>query len=506
MKLNQNILADIFQDGMILPKNKMFKIGGKITPQEKVTVNFNHRRYETISDKLGNWKIDLPAVSSENEYKLTASTAQQNQEISDIRFGLVYLLSGQSNIEFRLKDEEHFDQVKQQLISGKYNNLYYYNVPQVDYIDAKNNSIKPEGLNYENWHHVDSQNCGDMSAVGYYMMEELAKKGITEPIAIVDCFKGGTSASVWIKHADLAEDLELKTKFLDEYHKAVDNKTWADFDRETDKYNKLVEKHNRDLAGYLKRHPGTSLSTAKNIVGHTPWPPPARPDLFTRPSGLYATMLPQVKYCSFNGMVWYQGENDTDRAEQYAKLLPLLINTWRKELADPSLVIKIIQLPGYADYPDDSGALIRQTQLYVSRKMPNVDLVSFVDGGEEHNIHPTNKKIVGERLGKIWFGNDYAGTPFVEKVECYQDKLILVVARSQSLRLKNNVEIVITFKDGSKELVKLCSQNLNDNQITLSLDQTQTIRSISYGYENYPKEIGVYNEMGYPLSPFWINF
>lgn len=60
-------------------------------------------------------------------------------------------------------------------------------------------------------------------------------------------------------------DAELNEKFLAEYHQQIAGKTWADFDHET------VEKHNQNLARYLKMHPDTSLSTAKNIVGHTPW-------------------------------------------------------------------------------------------------------------------------------------------------------------------------------------------------------------------------------------------
>lgn len=199
MKLNQNILDDIFQDNMILPLNKWINIGGKISPNEEVDIIFNNKNYKTKADKNGAWKIRLSPISKLNKYSLLVQTKDKKQIIKNIQFGKVYLLSGQSNIEFRLKDEKHFENIKKMLSDNKISNLYYYNVPQVDYINPKNQEIKPKNLKTELWHNVNADNCGEMSAIGFYMMEKLAKLGNRELIAIVDCFKGGTSASCWIK-------------------------------------------------------------------------------------------------------------------------------------------------------------------------------------------------------------------------------------------------------------------------------------------------------------------
>ncbi|MDE7050064.1 MAG: sialate O-acetylesterase [Lactobacillus sp.] len=507
MKLNQNLLADIFQDGMVFPRNKDFKVGGYIDPNQAVEVEFDQKNYLTKSDAHGMWQVILPAVSETSVKKLIVKSNNESQTISDIKFGRVYLLGGQSNIEYRLKDEEHYQKISSDLKSGKYPNLYYYNVPQVDYIDSKTGEVKPKNLQLESWHHINENNAGMVSAIGFYMMMALRESGIKEPLAVVDCFKGGTSASVWIKEADLAGETELKKAFLDKYYETIAGKSWEDFDRETKAYNLTVEKHNQDLAKYLKMHSDTSLSTAKNIVGHTPWPPPYRPDLYTRPSGLNETMLKQIEFGVFNQMIWYQGENDTDRAKYYDKLLPLLLHTWRQTIHDPSLPVKLIQLPGYADYPGDSGAKIRQTQLQVARTIPQVDLVSFIDGGEEHNIHPTNKKITGMRLGKIVAGNDYAGTPYVNKMEVQSKgekyRLIFNVARCQRLHLEKETYLKISCFDKKVEQIKLSSDNFQKNKLIIDLDELP--QEVSYAYENYSHHIGLYNELNYPLSPFRIN-
>ena len=288
---------------------------------------------------------------------------------------------------------------------------------------------------------------------------------------------------------------------MEKYNHEIANKTFIDFNRETAVYNEKVNQHKIDLKKYLREHPRASLSTAKNKVGHTPWPPPARPDLFTRPGGLYETMVKQVRYGVFNGMVWYQGENDTDNAADYGKLLPILIKTWRKELQDPSLPIKLIQLPGYADYPENAAAVIRQTQLDIAANTPGVDLVSFIDGGEEHNIHPENKKIMGKRLGKILVGNDYAGTPYVDQIKFNNGKLILTIARCLELKLIRKSVLQVTILDKKYDIL-LVNNHLAKNEIIVSLNQKPTM--ISYAYTNFTKDLGLYNELNYPVSPFRI--
>lgn len=112
MKLNQNLLADIFQNGMIFPLNKDFKLGGYIQPNQAVEVEFAGKRYLTKSSNNGKWCVIIPAVSDPTYVgEIAVHASKQIQIIKNIKFGHVYLLSGQSNIEYRLKDEAHYKNV-----------------------------------------------------------------------------------------------------------------------------------------------------------------------------------------------------------------------------------------------------------------------------------------------------------------------------------------------------------------------------------------------------------
>lgn len=504
MQLNKNILDDLFQDNMVLPAFKSVKIGGQVSPNTEVKVKFRNKDYSTTSNSTGLWQIILdPVTDTTINEKLEVAADNQKQIISNIKFGKVFLLSGQSNIEFRLKDEAGYSKLLETFSKKDYENLYYYNVPQIDYI-SEDGTIKPNDLKNEVWHSfTDKSSLSGVSAIGFYMLVQL-KKYYNMPLAIVDDFKGGTSASAWVPLEKLEEDSELNEAFIMPYKQNISGKTWADFDRETVIYNQTVQKHNADLAAYMAKHPQTSLSNAKNIVGHTPWPPPDRPDLFTRPGGLYQTMVSQVRFGTFNAMVWYQGENDTDRPDHYHELLLLLIDTWRKELNDISLPVYLIQLPGYADYPENAEVKIRQVQLDIARTVPGVHLVSFVDGGEAHNIHPTHKAEMGYRLGRTISGMHYTSTPFVYHYDFKNNELILHIAACQKVILHGTTYLEIISTNDSKEKLKLSAKKIIDNNITVDISHFDKVKEVRYLYANFPENIGLYNELGDPISPFRI--
>lgn len=148
-------------------------------------------------------------------------------------------------------------------------------------------------------------NIGGMSAIAFYASKVLARD-YEGPIGIVDCYKGGTSASCWLPLNLLKESKVLNDHFIKPFEDAILNKTNADFDQEDLNYEKKVKNHQNSLLEYQKKYPEKTLNEVKDVVGHTPWPPPMRPESYLRPGGLFETMILQIKYGTFNNVVWYQ--------------------------------------------------------------------------------------------------------------------------------------------------------------------------------------------------------
>lgn len=130
------------------------------------------------------------------------------------------------------------------------------------------------------------------------------------------------------------------------------------------------------------------------------------------PSVLYLGMIEPVAPLAISGAIWYQGEANADRPQQYKKLLPAMISDWRKIFRQGDFPFYIVSLPAFMhhqDQPSASGgwAEMREAQSFVANTVKNSALAVTVDTGEADNIHPLDKKIVGERLALCALAQHY---------------------------------------------------------------------------------------------------
>ena len=123
--------------------------------------------------------------------------------------------------------------------------------------------------------------------------------------------------------------------------------------------------------------------------------------LQNQPTALYNSMIAPLVGYTIKGFVWYQGESNTGRPAEYAKLQPAMINDWRSKWKEGNIPFLFVQLPGFGDYnylPSESEwATFREAQAK-SLSVPNTAMAVAIDIGEWNDIHPDRKKPVGDRL------------------------------------------------------------------------------------------------------------
>lgn len=489
-------LDKLFSDNMVLPSGRTFHVSGRGVPGRMIRVRVASQVVTTSVTASGTWSVEVDPGGDAHpkEGSLVVDDKQSGAKVvvEHVRFGHVYLLGGQSNIEFRMREDEGYVQALDAMPQPW---AYVYTVPQVEYL-ADDGSVMPEGLDGGAWLPLGSASLGNVSAVGYYALQAIHREHPDEVVGLVDCFKGGTSASCWVP-PEVLVDPSLHEAYVEPFEAAIADKDEADFDREQETYESLVERHNDDLARYRAAHPDRTLSEAKNVVGHTPWPPPARPTSPYRPSGLYGTMFVPASSYSYSAIVWYQGEDDSKHAKLYHQLLTGLIGAWRHALHDAEVPIYVMQLPGYADDLPDSWALVRQAQLRVSYEMPGVHLVSIADTGDEHNIHPASKRVAGERLGRVLSSHSCDGTPVPGKVHLRDDALTVEVDDAESIASDGDAVAEVREDTGWN---RVCMTVQNDPPRVLIPVGANTTR-VRYGYENYPHLV-IRDDFGQPLAPF----
>ncbi|MCD0471917.1 sialate O-acetylesterase [Flavobacterium sp. JAS] len=129
-----------------------------------------------------------------------------------------------------------------------------------------------------------------------------------------------------------------------------------------------------------------------------------------RPSAIYNAMIAPLLDYKIKGVIWYQGENNAERAHQYQTLFPLLINDWRAKFKDKNLPFFFVQLANYKERKQQPAASdwaeLREAQ-FMALKLPNTGMAVTTDIGNGEDIHPKNKQDVGGRLANIALAKVY---------------------------------------------------------------------------------------------------
>lgn len=134
--------------------------------------------------------------------------------------------------------------------------------------------------------------------------------------------------------------------------------------------------------------------------------PPAPGMMFFcyKPVCLYNAMISPLQNYGLRGVLWYQGESNVDRRNEYAGLLTAMITDWRHTFSNPELPFYIVELADFLSKDDVGGrqawAEMRREQARVAKTTPNTRLVRNSDLGEWNDIHPLDKKTLGNRAAE----------------------------------------------------------------------------------------------------------
>ena len=252
-------------------------------------------------------------------------------------------------------------------------------------------------------------------------------------------------------------------------------------------------------------------------VGQVFRPIPFDPGLQTvsmqnEPSGLYNTMVAPLLNYRIKGILWYQGESNTGRPQEYQKLLPALINDWRNKFRQGTLPFIFVQLPNFMEVqylPSESQwAEVRFGQ-FKSLSVPNTAMVVTIDAGEWNDVHPLEKRIVGERSAlaarKLAYGEEtieYSGPIFKSAVK-EEDKIILEFDHTGSgLTVKGGHDLYYFSVAGADRKYVWAKAVIDNNHVVLNSDEVPDPVYVRYAWADNPEGANLYNNEGLPASPF----
>lgn len=390
-------LAEIFQSGMTLQRDKPPRLWGKTDAAQTVDVLWNGAPLLHTNLPQGNFALTLPALPAQENGTLTLRGAADVLTFTDVDVGEVWIAGGQSNMEFLLKYDEHGDETAAAADDAHFR---FYDVGEYAYPGQRESGQK-DGSRWDKWLNFTPENAPYFSAVGTYFALKL-RKALGVPVAVIGCNWGGTSAGAWVDEARLKADPALRV-YTDEYARAtakldLDKYMAAHTKPNTYAANpKVVAETEKRMKNEITQKPGLLTKIVGKIIVSSYQTGPCDEN---RPGGLYTMMLRTIAGYTAAGVLWYQGETDYKHAKIYDILLKTLINNWRTDWG-AALLFLLVQLAPYEGWKECSGEnyeIVREKQQQVADTVPDVYMVSILDAGSRYDIHPKQKRPVGERL------------------------------------------------------------------------------------------------------------
>ncbi|WP_338357096.1 sialate O-acetylesterase [Yeosuana marina] len=232
------------------------------------------------------------------------------------------------------------------------------------------------------------------------------------------------------------------------------------------------------------------------------------------PSLLYNAMIyPLIPY-SIQGVLWYQGEANVSRAQQYKKAFPLMINDWRSKWNQGDFTFYFVQLSSYDEFGGNSNkgskwAELREAQSFTLETVPNTGMAVTVDIGNAKDIHPTNKQDVGKRLAAIALHDIYKhdivfSGPIFKSMEKKENKIILTFdTMGSGLMTTDKYGYIKGFEIvGENNVFYYAKASISGNKVIVYSDKVNKPIAVHYGWSDDAGDCNLYNKEGFPASPF----
>jgi len=231
-----------------------------------------------------------------------------------------------------------------------------------------------------------------------------------------------------------------------------------------------------------------------------------------KPLGLYNAMLyPMVNY-TLKGWVWYQGESNSNRANEYKSALSTLFGEWRKLWGQGELPFLFVQLPDFLEpknEPSDGDWATMRDQQLKTLSVPNTAMAVTIGLGEWNDIHPLRKKEVGQRLAlaaeKLTYGDKkvVASGPTYQSMKIVGNKIELTFANCGSGLATNDGKQPKHFAiAGADKRFVWGKAQIKGNKIIVWSETVVNPEIVRYAWADNPSGANLYNKEGLPASPF----
>lgn len=446
-------LPAFFSDGMVLQQQTNVALWGWASPSStvRVTTSWNKKTFSVQTDNNSKWSVKVPTPGAGGPYSISISDGKTVQ-INNILIGEVWLCTGQSNMEMPMKG------FKDQPIAGSNDAVFNSTNAQIRIYTvprAVERRIQDTSKSSA-WKNANPESISNFSATAYYFGRILQQQ-LNVPIALINVSYGGSPVEAFMSEAALKKFPEIKIPSVTGTEKLTNKYA-------TTLYNGMV-------------HP---------IAGYT------------------------IKGCLF-----YQGESNYDRPDQYESLFPTMVSLWRSEWGQGDFPFYYAQIAPFAYNKlgaeqlttKMNSAYLRDAQRKALAKIPASAMLVLMDQGEEKSIHPANKEIVGKRFALLAMGDAYGKKGFAYQSPVYDS--MMINGSIVTIRLRYAPNGLTSFGEpiqqfeiaGADKIFYPAQASITKGMVQVSSPMVTNPVAVRYAFFDYVKG-ALFNTEGLPVSSF----
>lgn len=445
-------LPHIFSSNMVLQQGRENPIWGWADKGERITLKIDGKTIKTKTSVNGDWKALLPVMDYGGPHTLVIK-GKNTLQLENILIGEVWICSGQSNMEMRLKSAMN---AEKEIISANNSEIRLFSVPK------KIAQSPSHDVESGSWVICTPESAPDFSAIGYFFGRYLYQQ-LKVPVGIINSSYGGSKLQCWMSEEAAQNDPELVIPYRKMKELAPE---------------KVDAKIRNELASVLF-------------------------------NGMIQPLIP----FGMKGIIWYQGESDRGTPEQYQRTFPGLINDWRRLWKQDDFPFLFVSLANYRKPVDEPGesdwAEIREAQTK-TLSLPNTGMALAIDLGEADNIHPKNKQEVGRRLGlnalKVAYNKDIVSSgPMFSSIQIEGNHANIHFNTDGSKFMVKNLYGYIkgyAIAGSDRKFYWAKAELLNDQTVKVYSGKVNQPVAVRYGWANNPSDLNLFNLEGLPADPF----
>ncbi|MFA6172507.1 MAG: sialate O-acetylesterase [Kiritimatiellales bacterium] len=480
--------ASVFTDNMVLQREIRVPVWGTAEPGEKVTVKFAGQQIEAVADAAGNWRANLAQLKTSAEpAELVISGADSSVKLTNVLVGEVWLCSGQSNMDYTMRMLSQPE--KEIQAAADYPLLRLFKVKNQS--NPEHPEVSVEGA----WKASTPETAGDFSGTATYFGRALCRD-IGVPVGLIHCAWGGTTAEAWT-----SRDVLDRLPFMPDRLRAADvaRKTYVPDKAQADFEKKLAEWQRKKDAGE---------NAGSKPVLFNPFTDPMQP------AALYNGMIAPLMPFAMRGIIWYQGEFNVRRSNEYRPLISAMVRDWREKWGQGDFPFLYVQLAGFmkvqTDPVEDPSSVfpwpyLREAQTR-TLDLTNTAMAVITDVGDALNIHPKDKKTVGERLAlaaraKAYGENIVYSGPLFQSLEVKDGKAVVRFSHIGGGLTAKGGKLTGFAISGADRKWHWADAQIEGDTVVVSSSEVSVPVSVRYNWANNP--IGnLFNKEGLPASMF----